>query len=238
MRLSRIAEIVVLDIEGTTSAAGFILGDLYDYARPRLGPWIDTHADDPDVIGVVRQVINDRGLAENANTDEIVTVLHEWMATDAKTAPLKTLQGQIWAEGFARGEIRSHFFTDVVPALHRWAAAGTQFAVFSSGSTASQRPWFAYSPGGDLTELIKGFFDTVNAGPKRNADSYQVIADVLGVDAGRVLFLSDHPDELRAAEAAGWQVVALRRIGEPHEHADFGSHPVIATFDELEVRPR
>ncbi len=30
------ADVVVLDLEGTTSAAGFILGDLYDYARPRL----------------------------------------------------------------------------------------------------------------------------------------------------------------------------------------------------------
>jgi enolase-phosphatase E1 len=36
---------VVLDIEGTTSATDAIVGDLYRYARPRLGPWITNHPD-------------------------------------------------------------------------------------------------------------------------------------------------------------------------------------------------
>jgi enolase-phosphatase E1 len=233
--LARTAEVVVLDIEGTTSAAGFILGDLYNYARPRLGPWIDAHADDPEVAGAVAHVIAERPLAGSATTADVVAVLHDWMAADVKATPLKTLQGQIWANGFARGEISSHFFADVAPALRRWAAAGVRFAVFSSGSVASQRPWFAHSTAGDLTGLIEGFFDTVNAGPKKVADSYRAINKALGVEPDATLFLSDHPDELHAAVAAGWQAVALRRAGEPHEHADFEPHPVIAGFDELEV---
>jgi enolase-phosphatase E1 len=235
--LSRSAEIVVLDIEGTTSAAGFILGDLYDYARPRLGPWIDANAADPDVAAAVGQVITEHDLAPDAGTEQVVAVLHEWMLADVKATPLKTLQGQIWAAGFDLGEISSHFFPDVVPALRRWATAGVRFAVFSSGSVASQRPWFAHATTGDLTDLIDGFFDTVNAGPKKIPDAYQAIATILGIEPGAALFLSDHPAELHAAVAAGWQAVGLRRPGEPHERADFAPHPVVSSFDELAVAP-
>ena len=40
------AACVVLDIEGTTSPTSAVLGGLYDYARPRLGPWIARHGDE------------------------------------------------------------------------------------------------------------------------------------------------------------------------------------------------
>ena len=50
------ARILVVDLEGTTSAAGFILGDLYDYARPRLAGWLDDHADDAAVAEARAQV--------------------------------------------------------------------------------------------------------------------------------------------------------------------------------------
>ena len=48
-------EWVVLDIEGTLSATDQVLVTLYDYARPRLGPWIDAHGDDPAVAEDVAQ---------------------------------------------------------------------------------------------------------------------------------------------------------------------------------------
>ena len=229
------ADVVVLDIEGTTSAAGHIVGDLYAYARPRLGPWIDAHPDDPEIAVAVRQVIATAGLPATAGTAEVTAVLHGWLDADVKATPLKTVQGKIWAEGFARGEIHAHFFPDVPPVLRRWHADGLRLAVFSSGSVASQRPWFAHSPDGDLTGLLDAHFDTVNAGPKKEPASYTAIAAALAVDPARVLFLSDHPDELTAAATAGWQVVGLRRPGEPHQHADFGPHPVVTTFADLAV---
>jgi len=229
------AHTVVLDIEGTTSAAGFILGDLYDYARPRLAAWIDEHAGDADVAGAVAQTKIDGGLPEDASTAEVVAVLHGWMAQDVKATPLKTLQGQIWAQGFERGELTSQFFDDVIPELGVWQKAGVRLAVFSSGSVTSQRSWFKYAPGGDLTPLIDGFFDTVSAGPKKLESSYQAIAKALGVEPGRLLFLSDHPEEIAAALRADWQAVAVRRAGEPHQHADFADAAEISAFDALEV---
>lgn len=237
MTLHRTAATVVLDIEGTTGAAGYVHGTLYDHARPRLGPWIDAHADDADVVGAVTATKADAGLPDDAGTDQVVAALHAWMDADVKATPLKTLQGQIWAEAYAAGELSSHFFPDVVPQLRAWHGRGVRLAVFSSGSVASQVPWFRHAPEGDLTPLVDAYFDTVNAGPKREAPSYDTIAAALGREPGRLLFLSDLPAELLAARDAGWQVVGLARDGEPNAGADFADVPVISSFDELDVQP-
>lgn len=230
------ARTLVVDLEGTTSAAGFILGDLYDYARPRLLPWLRDHAEDADVRSARQQTIGAAGLAADASDEEVVAALHRFMAEDVKSTPLKTLQGQIWAEGFRRREISSHFFDDVPPKLRAWHAAGVAIAVFSSGSVASQRPWFEHSPSGDLTPLVSAYFDTVNAGPKKETASYNAIAAQLGRQPGELVFFTDHPDEVAAAAAAGWQVVAFSRPGEPWAGADFGAAPVVASFDEVAVQ--
>lgn len=229
------ARVIVLDIEGTTSAAGYVQGDLYDYARPRLGPWISEHGDDPDVVAAVAATRQQAGLPDDAPLDDVVAALHGWMDADVKATPLKTLQGQLWAAGFAAGELRSHFFDDVPPRLRAWREAGVGLAVFSSGSVASQVPWFRHADAGDLTALVEDYFDTVSAGSKREASSYRFIAERLGVDGGDVVFLTDLPAELDAAREAGWQVVGVRRDGEPNAGADFGDHPVVEAFDAVEV---
>jgi enolase-phosphatase E1 len=230
------ALVVVLDIEGTTSAAGFVQGDLYDYARPRLRTWIEAHAEDPAIADAVTQTRADGQLPPTAHLDDVLAVLNGWMDADVKATPLKTIQGQIWAAGFAAGELSSHFFADVVPQLRAWHARGVRLAVFSSGSVASQVPWFRHGDAGDLTPMIDGYFDTVSAGSKREARSYGVIADALGVAPGDALFLTDLPAELDAARAAGWQVIGVRRDGEPNAGADFGDHVVVDSFAEIDVQ--
>lgn len=226
------ADVVVLDIEGTTSAAGFILGDLYDYARPRLEGVLTR--DDDAVRAARAAAIAETGLASTATDAEIAAALRELMASDVKSTPLKTLQGILWAEGFAAGDIHSQFFDDVPPRLRAWREAGLRLAVYSSGSVASQVPWYRHAPQGDLTPLIEAWFDTVSAGPKKDAASYDRIAEALGAPAGRILFLTDHPDEVTAARAAGWQTVALDRAGEPWHGASFAT-AAVASFDEIEV---
>ncbi|MEV5408897.1 acireductone synthase [Thermopolyspora sp. NPDC052614] len=227
---------VVLDIEGTTSSTSSVHVGLYAYARPRLGPFIEANADDAEVREAVARIREEGGLPEDAPVADLVAVLHTWMDGDVKATPLKTLQGRIWAAGFAAGELTAHFFPDVPPALRAWRERGPRLAVFSSGAVSSQRPWFAHSDAGDLSVLIDRHFDTVNAGPKKEADSYRRIADALGTPPDRLLFLSDVPAELDAAAAAGWNTVGVRRPGEPSEHADFGPHATIATFDELTLK--
>lgn len=228
------AEWVVLDIEGTTSATEAIVGDLYRYARPRLGPYITGHPEDPEVVQAVEEVRRLAGLPD-PDVDQVVEALEGWMDADQKLTPLKALQGLIWAHGFAEGELTSQFFDDVPSALRRWHDAGLHLAVFSSGSVASQKAWFRHSPAGDLLALVTATFDTANAGPKRERASYDAITHSLESPPERTLFLSDVPAELDAAATAGWLTVGVRRPGEPNADVDFGSHPTVRSFDELAV---
>ncbi|MFD3309249.1 acireductone synthase [Streptomyces sp. NPDC058694] len=225
---------VVLDIEGTTSATGFVVDVLYPYSRSRFGAVLSERSTDPDVVRAVSQVRDLLG-EPDADAVRVEKALHEWLDEDVKATPLKTLQGLIWSEGFARGDLVSHFYDDVVPVLRRWHGDGVRLYVYSSGSVAAQRAWFTSSPDGDLLPLVSGLYDTENAGPKQEPDSYRRIAGSTGVEAGRLLFLSDRPGELDAARAAGWHAVGIRRPGEPYYEQGVGDHAQAGTFDEITI---
>jgi enolase-phosphatase E1 len=225
---------VVLDIEGTTSATRFLVDHLYPYSAQRFAGWLDAHPDDPATTAAVAQVRDAIG-EPAAGTARLVEALRGWLAEDRKVTPLKTLQGLIWARGFATGELTAHFYPDVVPALRAWHAAGLRLYVFSSGSVTAQRSWFGHSPEGDLRPLLSGHFDTANAGPKRDADSYRIIAHAVAVPPGHIVFLSDVEAELDAARQAGWQTVGVRRPAEPHYDAGVGDHLDVGSFDALDL---
>jgi enolase-phosphatase E1 len=226
---------VVVDIEGTLTPTSQVHVVLYDYARPRLGPWIDANPHDPVVADAVSAIRSFAGLPDTADTAAIVEVLHGWMDADKKIAPLKTLQGLIWQRGYADGDLVTEFFPDVVPALRSWHDTGLDLAVFSSGSVAGQVASFSRTTEGDVTSLFSAHFDTVNAGPKREASSYSAIASALNASGSSIVFFSDVPAELDAAAADGWQTVGLARPGEPFADADFGSHLAVKSFGEVTV---
>lgn len=225
---------VVLDIEGTTSATGFVVDVLYPYSRARFAELLTERAGEPEVARAIAQV---RELTDEPDADAaaIEKTLNAWLDEDRKATPLKTLQGIVWTEGFARGDLVSHFYDDVVPALRAWHSAGLTLYVYSSGSVSAQRAWFTNSPEGDLTSLVSGLYDTENAGPKQEPESYRRIASATGVEASRLLFLSDRPGELDAARAAGWHAVGIRRPGEPYYEQGVGDHAQAGTFDEISI---
>ncbi|MER7643117.1 acireductone synthase [Streptomyces sp. NPDC126522] len=225
---------VVLDIEGTTSATGFVVDVLYPYSRSRFAALLSERAEDPVVARAIAQV---RELTDSPDADavQIEKYLNTWLDEDRKATPLKTLQGVIWSEGFARGDLVSHFYDDVVPALRAWHSAGLRLYVYSSGSVAAQRAWFTSSPEGDLLPLVSGLYDTENAGPKQEPESYRRIAEATGVEPSRLLFLSDRPGELDAAVAAGWHAVGVRRPGEPYFEQGVGDHAEAGAFDEIGI---
>lgn len=223
---------VVLDIEGTTSPTASVREDLYGYTRERLPHWLAENRD-----GAAAAVLAEaRALAgrPQADTAEVAEILRDWLGSDVKAAPLKTAQGVICAEGFRAGALHGEFFADVAPALRAWRAAGLRLFVYSSGSVRNQRDWFAFARGGELGSLIEDHFDLATAGTKREPASYTAIAAAIGVPAGEILFLSDHPDELDAAVAAGWSVTGVHRAGEPN--AARPPHRWVGTFAEIDPR--
>lgn len=189
---------IVTDIEGTTSSLSFVHDTLFPYARARLPAYVAEHGGD---------------LAQ----------LLDWMDADAKVTELKDIQGRIWAQGYAAGELTGHIYPDAAAALRRWHAEGLKLAVFSSGSVAAQKLIFGHSDQGDLSSLFSGWFDTMT-GPKREAMSYVMIADALGIAPADILFLSDIVAETDAAKAAGMRALLIDR---EHGQGD------IASFAEI-----
>lgn len=189
---------VLTDIEGTTSSIAFVAGTLFPYARAHLADYVAAHPAETAPI-----------LAEVGTTDPVATLL-QWIDEDRKATPLKTLQGMIWADGYASGAFTGHVYADAVAGLQRWHAAGVRLYVFSSGSVAAQKLLFGHSDAGDLTPLFSGYFDTAT-GPKRQAASYTKIAASIGEAPADVLFLSDTPEEVAAARAAGMAIVLIDR---------------------------
>jgi enolase-phosphatase E1 len=231
--------VVLLDIEGTTTAVSFVYDVLFPFARPRLREFLGGTAGAADRRALADEHAREREGAppwpDHAPKNvEAAAAYAAWlMDRDRKSTALKALQGRIWASGYASGALRSHLYPDVRPALERWRAEGRRIAIFSSGSVQAQRLLFAHTAHGDLTPLIDGFFDTTT-GPKRDAESYGRIASALSVSAAAVLFVSDVREELDAARAAGMRTALCVREGA----LSADGHPAVRTFDELDQARR
>lgn len=193
---------VLLDIEGTTSSIAFVAEVLFPYAANHLARYVDTNSEDVASI-----------LAEVPGEDKVATLL-DWIGEDRKATPLKTLQGLIWAQGYADGTLKGHVYPDTPEALRRWYTAGVAIYIYSSGSIAAQKLIFGHSIEGDLTPMLSGYFDTTN-GPKREAESYTKIAAAIGCDPEHILFVSDVQAEVDAARAAGLGALLIDRAGGP-----------------------
>jgi enolase-phosphatase E1 len=220
---------VLTDIEGTTSSIAFVKDVLFPYSRERLPAFVETHASKPEVLHWLRDTAREADIPES-DREAIVATLLRWIAEDRKATPLKALQGMIWREGYETGAYRAHMYPDVAAKLREWKARGLRLYVYSSGSVAAQKLFFAHSEAGDLTPLFDGYFDT-EIGGKREAESYARIVSAIAVPAGEVLFLSDIAAELDAARAAGLRTTQLCRPPEACPGA--GAHPCVADFDSI-----
>jgi enolase-phosphatase E1 len=208
---------VLLDVEGTTSSIAFVAEVLFPYAREHLADYVAQH--EGDLAALLDEV-----RAEAPGEDPVATLLR-WIDEDRKATPLKTLQGMIWADGYAAGTLTGHVYPDAVAGLRRWHAAGIALHVYSSGSVAAQKLLFGHSDAGDLTPLFSGYFDTA-VGGKREPGSYAAIARAIDLPPGAILFLSDVVEELEAAHAAGMPGILLARDG----NATAVPYPVAASF--------
>lgn len=221
---------VLLDIEGTTSSVSFVHDVLFPYARERLPAYVAQHRDRPDVRDELERAQGSlRARGWRADTeDDIVEGLIRFIDQDVKDTSLKALQGMIWASGYTSGAYQAHMYPEVPDALRRWREDGLRLSIYSSGSIAAQKLFFRYSDAGDLLPLLHAHFDTTT-GPKKASPSYASIARSLHREPSQVLFLSDVPAELDAAQAAGLRTIQLVRPGT----SAGDRHPTAADFDEV-----
>jgi enolase-phosphatase E1 len=221
---------IVTDIEGTAASISFVKEKLFPYSRARLSAFVEEHGTDAAVRAALAETRELAGRPE-LDAEGTVRLLLDWIDADKKAGPLKALQGMIWDEGFAHGDLVGDVYADAAHALRRWHAAGYRLYVYSSGSVQAQKLVFGHTAHGDLTALFSGYFDT-RVGGKLEAGSYRVIAAAVGLEPKDILFLSDHVGELDAARQAGFATIALDR-GEVTIPAS-NTHPVAKDFDEVE----
>ncbi len=224
---------ILTDIEGTTSSISFVKDVLFPYARRELPRFVREHGHEHEVRHWLDVVATEHGAI--CDDDVIVETLQGWIDQDRKHTALKALQGMIWMAGYRSRDFTAHMYPDVAPRLHAWHAAGHRLAVYSSGSVPAQRLLFGNSDAGDLSALFSGYFDT-EAGPKRDADSYRLIADALNRSPGDILFLSDVVAELDAARDAGMRTILLDRredYPEPRRGENTHGHVRVESFEEI-----
>ncbi|HBE68322.1 MAG TPA: acireductone synthase [Planctomycetaceae bacterium] len=217
---------VLLDIEGTTSSISFVHDVMFPYALDHLDAFLNQHFSRDDVAAACQQVAKDAGhasLSEWQLTEPDLTEqqlvseeIKRLVAADAKATGLKALQGLIWQGGFESGTLKAHIFPDVLPAIHRWKAAGLDVRIYSSGSIAAQKLFFGHLDTSEFApnqlHVLSGHYDTTYGG-KKETESYQRIANHWGLSPDQILFISDIADELVAASNAGIQVLASVRPG-------------------------
>ena len=201
---------VLLDVEGTTTPIDFVYQTLFPYARKNLERYL-------------------QGQGRTSDLQKFLSLMRQ----DDKSRELKELQGHIWAEGYATGELVGAVFDDVPQALQRWNARGIDAGIFSSGSVLAQQLLFRHSSAGELTPLIRWHFDTT-VGGKKEPDSYRRIATNMELPPQNVLFVSDVVAELDAAREGGMLTALSVRPGNAEPPSGHG-HLQIQTLNELEI---
>jgi len=227
--------VVMLDIEGTVCPISFVKEVLFPYALSSLEEILPSQWDDPSFTPY-RDAFP---LPHRTSPSVFLDHVKDLMARDLKIAYLKNLQGWLWVRGYESGELKCPLFPDVYPAMQRWHEEGKKIVIYSSGSVAAQKLLFQYTdtePDADLRPLISDYFDTVNAGLKQEKGSYSKIFETQNhsVEVEKWLFLSDRPEEVKAAKEAGMQSLVVVREGNARlSEEDEEKYQKIKSFDEL-----
>jgi enolase-phosphatase E1 len=236
--------IILLDIEGTTTPVDFVYQTLFPYASAKIESFLREHFREQEITSLVeqlhRQYQNDK--VEELQPPDWIDESHEYrlrsavaycrwlMSKDIKYTALKSLQGKIWEEGYNMDELRGIVYPDVPPAFKRWRQQKREICIYSSGSVLAQQLLFRTVASGDLTPHIAAFFDN-SIGPKTSAESYRKIAQSLARSPCDFLFISDTMKEIQAAHDAEMHTILCNRNLQAPKLTQ--ERVVIHSFDEI-----
>ncbi|KAM0200630.1 hypothetical protein ACHAPA_010166 [Fusarium lateritium] len=206
-------DVLVFDIEGTVCPISFVKDVLFPYALDALPNVLDQEWDSPE-FAKYRNAFPEE--YRNSRSD-LEAHVRDLVRRDVKIAYLKSLQGYLWLQGYKSGNIVAPLFPDVEPFFNEAVRDGKKIIIYSSGSVPAQKLLFSHtnSKKPDMTPFIADYFDTTNAGPKTEVDSYTKIISEHPEhrDLNRWLFLSDNIDEVKAAVGAGMRSLPVVRPG-------------------------
>jgi len=228
-------QVILLDVEGTTSSIDFVYDVLFGYAKEHIAAFLQTHSDDDEIYKITQELAQETGIdadiRDSNGCPQIVLAAINLMNKDVKSTSLKALQGRIWKTGFQSGQLVAHVFDDVPSSLANWSTSGIDIRIYSSGSIDAQKLFFRHTVAGDLTAHLRGHYDTTT-GPKREQESYLKISNDIGVKPEHILFLSDIGAELDAARAVGMATGATMRPGNRSFESIY-DHEYIQSFTDV-----
>lgn len=248
---------ILLDIEGTTTSISFVKDVLFKYVRDNLDTFIKSNWNEPKMKECLQVLIKQsevdvsqdlEGVVpipsfpnDTASTSEVETFQNAvisnvlWqMSLDRKTTSLKELQAYMWISSYNSGVIHGHIFDDVPEAFEKWKSLGKRIYIYSSGSIAAQKLLFQHTTAGDLTKLLSGYFDTTT-GPKMESQSYEKIAQNIGMVPSKILFLTDIPKEALAALTAGMKTFLVVREGNAPIPKEENCCKKIYSFSQIDI---
>ncbi|KAL1918686.1 uncharacterized protein VTP21DRAFT_2708 [Calcarisporiella thermophila] len=244
-------DVVVLDIEGTTTPITFVHDCLFPYVLENIEEFLEKNWGTDELKHYIRllreQAEKDvEEKMENAlpiplETDTnsaqvkraVIDCIRWQMSIDRKIGALKSFQGYMWKSAYNSGSLKGVIYNDVVPALEKWREQGKKIYIYSSGSVPAQKLLFGYSDKGDLLHYFSGHYDT-SIGLKVERESYEKIAKDIGINPTRILFVSDNIHEIVAANEAGFQTAISDRPGNaPLTEEARQKHRVVTSFLQL-----
>jgi methylthioribulose 1-phosphate dehydratase / enolase-phosphatase E1 len=203
--LPRDGKVILLDIEGCTTAISFVKDTLFPYVLSHLEEYL-AHLDPVEynsMAETLRDDLPEDEVDQIEDANDCAAIVRHMVKKDMKVASLKTMQGQMWRTGYVKGDIKGHVYPDFVPMMQWMQSHGVKIYIYSSGSVEAQKLLFGYSEQGDLCGGIAGHFDITTSGSKIEPSSYMKIARSIGVSPSQIVFCSDLEAELKAASQAG-----------------------------------
>jgi enolase-phosphatase E1 len=235
---------IVLDLEGTTMSSKYFGTGYLPYVKTHTKECLKERWGAPEVMEIVdrlrRKTQRDRSSGvkipaiaeEGSSNDQIIGSVEknvvEQINQKRHTSALIQIQILVGLYGYQTGELKTHVFRDVSQAFHNWKVRnGIKIYMFSSGSAVAQKLMFSCTSSGNLTDLISDFFDLEEIGKKTDCQSFRKIAANIGLKASDILFLTDNPNETRAAKRAGFRTLLVIRPANKEindeEKAQFGT---------------
>lgn len=200
---------IIVDTAGTTTDLNFIQDVLFPYSKTAMADFLAQNQNNALVDYCISDV-KDIALEPDASLERVTEILCQWIDEDRKATPLKTLQGLIWKQGYAKSDFKGHIYPDFIDNIDRILAANIRIYSFSSGSVDAQKLLFSHTDAGNLTDKFSGHFDT-RTGNKLDKQAYSNICNTISLKPKQLVFISDNIDELKAADSAGLNTVWLNR---------------------------
>lgn len=243
---------IVLDFMSTAIKAGFIEKALYKYLRTQGRQVISQKWEEKSFKDIVAQVrkqvrkdsasdqeipkVSDKTASMEEQQESLFNNMVWMMDHERETDAHYRLKFAIYEEGYNKGIVFTHVYQDVARNIPQWKSMGMKIFFFSHAWIQTQKLFMKFTNHGELFSHIDNFFDTQALGPMNSPESYERLAQAIGLPKEQILFLTKGTEEGNAAKAVGIHsilVVSHSYQLQKYNRDDLASFERIRSFDEL-----